>query len=293
VVVDNASSPPLNVELPSNGRIVLETKLGLYHANMAGFQEVRGTEIVVLVDDDNVLDPRYLENALRRMRENPKVGMAGGRNHAIYEVPPPEWLEAAGLYYLACRDFGDQVYTHSWDEITKSGSFVAHAPAGAGMILRRKVVDAYRALGGEEVSKYFDRRGKNGLASGNDNDIIMYGLSQGFQSAYFPDLALQHLLPKQRLTLEYSRRIHRATRRSWPLLFARHGVCTYSPLSRWTIPLRAARAWWRIKPWKGPLQEIQYEEALGLFEGRADLGDAFPESSARTRNLRTKQTPSR
>ena len=52
-----------------NARIVREEKLGLTHARVRGFQEAKG-EIVVMVDDDNVLKPDYLERAVEILEKD-------------------------------------------------------------------------------------------------------------------------------------------------------------------------------------------------------------------------------
>jgi glycosyltransferase involved in cell wall biosynthesis len=287
IVVDNGSKVPVAGDLPSNGRIIREDRLGLCYARPCGFRAAKA-DIVVMVDDDNVLEKHYLENAHRRMQEFPQVGMAGGRNLPVFEVPPPPWLEETGLVYLACRDYGDKVLFNRWEQIVQSGFFISHAPAGAGMVARKSVLDAYLQLNEDPARQYIDRRG-NALSSGSDNDIILTGLEAGFQSAYFPDLSLQHLLPKRRLTLDYIMRFHRAAHRSIPVLMGLHGVYSREPIAKWTIPARAARAALRIKPWKGPVEKVRFQGALGVFEGRADLRDAFPDPSFPSRNLRRKK----
>lgn len=42
-------------------------------------------------------------------------------------------------------------------------------------------------------------------------------------------------------------------------------------MARWTLPLRVAADWWRIKPWKGVREQLSFENALGQFLGRADI----------------------
>src|SRR6478609_179898 len=67
VLIDNASAKPvaeyLDLTWHAAGRIVREDELGLTPARLRGIAETRG-DLVIFVDDDNVLDPDYLEQAV-------------------------------------------------------------------------------------------------------------------------------------------------------------------------------------------------------------------------------------
>ena len=73
-------TPSAISDLPSapSVRVVREDKLGLTHARVRGFQEAQG-EIVVMVDDDNVLKPDYLERAIKILEKYPQLGAVGGK----------------------------------------------------------------------------------------------------------------------------------------------------------------------------------------------------------------------
>jgi hypothetical protein len=118
----------------------------------------------------------------------------------------------------------------------------------------------------------FDRVG-SALTSGGDNDIVLVALRQGWATAYSPLLRLDHLIGARRLMIDYQSRLHRGCNRSWAMLLALHGISPWKPVPRWTLSLRIARAWWRVKPWRGPEQYIRFNALCGLFEGRADVHD--------------------
>ena len=100
-------TPSAISDLPSapSVRVVREDKLGLTHARVRGFQEAQG-EIVVLVDDDNVLKPDYLERAVEILGKNPELGAIGGKALPEFEIEPPEWLRGRSSG-LGLRDLGD------------------------------------------------------------------------------------------------------------------------------------------------------------------------------------------
>ena len=63
-------------------------------------------EIVVMVDDDNVLRPDYLEKAVEILGNNPILGAIGGKALPEYEIEPPEWLKGIRSG-LGLRDLGN------------------------------------------------------------------------------------------------------------------------------------------------------------------------------------------
>src|ERR1700758_1202661 len=68
LLIDNASRSPVaasvNLTWHPNGRHVKEEVLGLTPARLRGIQETQG-QLLVFVDDDSVLEPSYLEIAMR------------------------------------------------------------------------------------------------------------------------------------------------------------------------------------------------------------------------------------
>src|SRR6266550_1021940 len=94
LLIDNASDEPLtqrvNLSWQPNARHVREEKLGLTHARLCGISEARG-DILVFVDDDNVLDADYLQQALRIADEWSILGAFGGQVRASFEEMPADW----------------------------------------------------------------------------------------------------------------------------------------------------------------------------------------------------------
>ena len=159
-----------------NARIIREEKLGLTHARVRGFEEAKGG-IVVMVDDDNVLRPDYLEKAVEIMERNPLLGAIGGKALPEYEIEPPEWLKGIRSG-LGLRDLGNSIILYpdankqgeaekgiggkraegrqekAESEKRKSETgrvrrrmmeFPECAPIGAGMVMRREAAMEYVA----------------------------------------------------------------------------------------------------------------------------------------------------
>ena len=324
---ESGVSPKINIvdlSWHGNARIVREEELGLTFARLRGFAEAKG-EVVVLVDDDNVLAPDYLETAVRIAQERPGLGAFGGKCLPEFEHEPPHWLKGI-TSGLGLRDLGEepvvypceggkvgkceggggglrderlkdektaedgQLPAESARQVAQRPTDTQHrqhravrefpdcAPIGAGMVLRSSAARAYAerlqargqrqgARGQETIT---DRKGDS-LASGGDNDICLTVLEEGWQVGYLPQLQLTHLIPKGRMTLDYQKRMARDSMKSFILMLDQHGIRPWPAMPKWTLPLRVASDWLRVKPWNSPEQLLRFWGHVGMYEGRAAL----------------------
>ncbi len=273
LLVDNASRPALDAmaiagDLPGNARLVPEPQLGLTSARRRGFLATQG-EIIVLVDDDNVLAPDYLERVLELFASHQKVGALGGRSLPEFEQTPPAWVREFDDL-LACRDLG-------WTPLISTGlthpetgrhEYPAFAPIGAGMALRRAAATAW--LDNPTATNLTDRRGGE-LTSGGDNDIVFCAMRAGWEVGYFPLLSLTHLIPAERMTRDYLARLNRGIQKSWMQVLALHDANPFPPLTRTGAILREIKAYFSYRAWSSSTAYIRWQGARGHFEGRAGL----------------------
>lgn len=269
VVVDNASAVPM--QLPAawagRGRVIREERLGLTQARLCGISEARGA-LLVWVDDDNVLSPDYLKQALSAFDARPDLGAAGGRSLPEYEVPPPVWFRP-DLAPLGCRDLGDETVLMSWQAARPD--YPSAAPIGAGLVIRREAIGSWAdAVLTDPRRQKFGRRGTE-LTSGEDNDICLTLLRTGWSLAYVPELNLTHLITSGRLQPDYLARIGRVSFRDFIRVLDIHGIRIWRPIARWTLPLRALRSYINVKAWQGPRNYIIWQSILGQLEGRSEL----------------------
>jgi hypothetical protein len=177
-----------------NARIVREEALGLTNARLRGFVETTG-EIVVLVDDDNVLAPDYLEQVVRIAREYPFLGTWSGALELELESGSPEPPEE--LRHLLCER---RPVKDVW---SNDRSNFAATPWGAGECIRREVAIAYaEKVAKEPRRRQLDLQGEQ-LVYGGDTDIAYTGLDMGMGMGVFTSLKITHLTPKTRCTEEY------------------------------------------------------------------------------------------
>jgi glycosyltransferase involved in cell wall biosynthesis len=221
LVIDNRSDDPLDGHLHLNwhphARILREDTLGLTPARLRGIREARG-ELLVFVDDDNVLEPDYLEVARQIAAERPFLGAWSGQCLPEFEVDPPEWSRR---YWgnLCIRQFDLEI----WSNLPRLAETM---PAGAGLCVRRDVAEFYLDLherGGRGFQ--FDRTGDS-LVSGGDNDLAACSTDLGLGVGLTPRLRLTHLIAPQRLTVAYIDRLNEGIHFSSTLLDAERGLPT-------------------------------------------------------------------
>jgi len=198
LLIDNESEQPLtflaDLSWHPHGRHVREEKVGLTHARLRGIQE-SVSDMLVFVDDDNVLDPDYLEQVVRLSAAWPVIGAFSGQVRPRFEEEPPEWTRK---YWnrLAIREF-DQDH---WSNIP----CLDHTtPNGAGLCVRRRVALEYLGYHEKGMRKIvLDRMGASLLSAG-DLDLAATACDLGFGNGLFADLKLTHLMPRERLEENY------------------------------------------------------------------------------------------
>jgi hypothetical protein len=77
------------------------------------------------------------------------------------------------------------------------------APCGAGMVVRKEVASHYiKLLVTDPARLNLDRKG-NSLISGGDTDMAFCACDLGMGIGMFPELKMEHIIPPERMTVEY------------------------------------------------------------------------------------------
>ncbi len=201
IVIDNDSEPPLNVEAAvqlTNLRAVVEPAVGLTRARIRGIDEAMG-DLVVFVDDDNLLDPDYLERTVEIAEAFPQIGAFGGRISPEFEAEPPGWLEPFRSH-LALTDFDRD----EWANVTGERAVL---PCGAGLCIRRELAVAYaNAVATDDRRIGLDRSWESTVSCG-DTDMVLSCADTGWGTGRFTSLHLTHVIPASRLAFDYHRRL--------------------------------------------------------------------------------------
>lgn len=267
IIIDNNSSNNfqnrLNLSWHPSAKIITEARQGLTYARLKGFDESTG-DIIVMVDDDNILNSDYLEQTIAIFDQNPQLAAIGGKSLPLFETTPPAWLHE---FYgnLALRNLGDDTIISGWEN-----KYPEAAPIGAGMGIRRAALSSYIDKIRSGKNNISDRSG-NSLSSGGDNDLVLEILKSGWQVGYFPQLQLQHIIPAQRMEVDYLARLTHNTNKSWVQLLASHGINPWKKIAASGVLPRKMKAWFTYKAWKSGPDHIKWQGACGLFEGLANL----------------------
>jgi glycosyltransferase involved in cell wall biosynthesis len=245
LAIDNASSQPLcdRVDLSwhPHARHIREEKLGLTWARLRGISESQA-EVLIFVDDDNVLDSDYLENAAKIGERWPILGAWGGQAVPEFEERPPEWTQPFWSK-LAIREFDRD----KWSNLIGQDE---NTPYGAGLCVRKSVAQAYA-----QVIERDPRRAKLGrtgkaLSACEDVDLAYTACDIGLGTGIFTALKLTHLIPPNRLQEEYLLRLIEGLTYSVAVLesFRGNSLPTYSwrskllnYLRRWSLDARGRR----------------------------------------------------
>ena len=140
LLVDNASERPLaemwDISWHPRGIHIRENELGVTAARLRGLRESSG-ELLVFVDDDNVLAPDFLVQAMATCARCPIVGVFGaGILEPEFEVQPPAEL-GPHLHHLIPRNMQLALWGNNVKDFQST-------PWGAGPCVTRRVANFYR-----------------------------------------------------------------------------------------------------------------------------------------------------
>jgi glycosyltransferase involved in cell wall biosynthesis len=278
LVIDNASADATTSvaratwgDGPFPLRVIAEPRLGLTFARLSALREARH-DVLAFIDDDNWLDPDWLDVMSKVMQDHAEVGACGGAIEAAPESPPPWWLEGVQTSYAV----GPQ---GAGDVTDQRGALY-----GAGLCVRLAAWRELEALGFGWLGS--DRTGTQLLGCG-DTELCLALRVAGWRLWVEPRMRMRHHIPTGRLTWDYVRRLHRGSGASTPALDPYQFVLTdrrrgYAPrLSslrrRWTWQLlrsllslgrhvvQQPRALARDRA--GSREALQLEECIGRVMG--------------------------
>jgi glycosyltransferase involved in cell wall biosynthesis len=202
IIIDNNSDFPVG-KMPSFidfqselqvCRLIIEEKQGLTYARLRGIRESEG-DLLIFVDDDNLLAPDFLQNAIAVAIKYPIIGVFSGNVDLEFEVKPPRYIDRYKglLVHRECK-------VDLWSNDPNSGRSM---PAGAGLCVRREVANYYVHLHETGKREFILDRSAGNLMSAGDNDIALCACDIKLGMGVFESLALKHYIPKGRLDKTY------------------------------------------------------------------------------------------
>ena len=174
-----------------NLRLVTEDGPGVSYARNRGIAET-SAPLLVFIDDDERINPGFLRASADFFDAHPDAVVAGGRIIAEYVTGRPAWLSKYTEMPIANpMDFGDAVRPFP----------AGRVPGGGNMAFRRSAALRY---GGFDPS--LGRVGRM-LIGGEENDFFERLMRGGETCWYVPGAVMWHIIPPEKLTESYFRRL--------------------------------------------------------------------------------------
>jgi glycosyltransferase involved in cell wall biosynthesis len=174
-----------------NLRMVLEPNQGLSYARNRGIRESEG-EYIAIVDDDERIAPDFISSYIELFDSTPDAMAAGGPIVAEYPTGKPRWMSRFTERPIAnTMYFGDKV------RIFPSGRI----PGGGNMALRRAAVKRYGVF--DTALGYVGEQ----LIGGEECDLFERLQIAEAKYYYVPGAVMYHIIPKEKLSLEYLSRL--------------------------------------------------------------------------------------
>ncbi len=169
---------------------------GLSFARAKGI-EVSTYDTLIFCDDDNWLEPNYVQDAYSIMKSDPRIGALGGTGMPVSDSALPIWFDKY-KYSFACYAQGD-----SEGELKNATA----ALFGAGLTVKREV---FVKLEKKKFNPILTDRIKTALASGGDTELCYAIRLIGYKLFFSERLKFSHYLPAARLTLVYLKRLNKS-----------------------------------------------------------------------------------
>lgn len=209
ILVDHSSQVPVrrsDVIIAAKARcdwirIVEDASPRISGARARSIDESTG-DLLVVLDDDCVPAPDYLEAALALRQAHPEVTCWGpGRVTLDFiDGPPPRWFNATWrTAVFQERDHRDT----AWASVR---GWPACYASGVGMVMTREPAREYarRVRAGEYRAV---EQAHGSVVRGEDAQMLWTAVQMGGAAGSSPSLALRHAAPARRVTLKYLRRL--------------------------------------------------------------------------------------
>ena len=197
LLIDNCSNVPIketDLEAKISVKIIQETKPGLMNAMVCGMSRA-ASDLIIFVDDDNLLQDNYIEEAIKFHIETGSKIFTGNTIYAGSKKVPRRFYKL--LVMLGCRTSNENVVSQRGDR----WHFLE--PIGAGLVLHKDVCQ--KVLTNPLLRKAQLRgRGDHYLPRGGDDTFIVRVADlNGFRWSFAKNLFLEHVIDRKRVSFKY------------------------------------------------------------------------------------------
>ncbi len=174
-----------------NIRVVFESRQGLSWARNCGIEHSEA-EIIAIIDDDEIINEEFAAAYVELFDTHAEATSAGGKIIPKYTTERPRWMSHYTELPIANPlDFGDRVQPFPTGRI----------PGGGNMAIRSSALAKHGVFDVE-----LGRTGKR-LIGGEESDLFERLAREGEQCWYCPEAVMWHIIPPEKLTLDYFDRL--------------------------------------------------------------------------------------
>lgn len=192
--------------------VIDEPKPGLSNARKTGILRAK-YKYTIFCDDDNWLNSDYVKVAFEVIDHNPEIGMLGGCCDAVCEISVPDWFEEKKFAYAIGKQ-GEQS-----GDITQRGYMW-----GAGVVLKTNVL---KSIYNHNINSLLMGREGKTLNAGDDAEISCWFLMLGYKFWYDERLYFNHFIAKERLTVDYMKRLFEGFDRTTPIMTSYYRIIDF------------------------------------------------------------------
>jgi len=222
----------------SNAKIIFnKSNRGFAAGNNQGLS-LASAEYLVLLNNDTVVTPGWLERMIEVLRSFPRAGMVGPMSNF---VAPPQWVSE--ITYRTADELED--FARRWAAQHAGQTQTVHRLIAFCMAIRKEVVEK---IGGLDESF--------GLGNFEDDDYCVRAWLSGFESIIAKDVFIHHT---GSVTLQQEGLFHKASfLRNWELFKAKWAIPAHTTIEDGYVLDERMR---RASPACIPLRDIGIEHA--------------------------------
>lgn len=164
----------------------LEERQGLSFARNRGIKESKG-DFLVFIDDDAFLEKCYI-NELKKYLKDTEVDIGfGGRILPYLECDLPRWMSDYLSPLMSIIDLGEKI------KLFKGYKY----PIGANMGVSRSIIN--------RIGNFNEELGRTGtsMIGGEEKDFFLRIKKSKIPIYYFPKILVHHVIPAERLTIQF------------------------------------------------------------------------------------------
>lgn len=169
----------------------VEQQQGLSYARNRGIQEATG-EVLVFLDDDAFVSEHYLKKLEKHLNTHPEIMAFGGKITPLFESgKTPAWLSKWSYSFVSAIDKGSEITEFTGKTF----------PVGANMGFYKKCI--------EKTANFNTSLGrkKKSLGAGEEKDLFYRFRKNAYKIFYLPDIEVQHVIPENRTTYDYIKKL--------------------------------------------------------------------------------------